>query len=103
PPAPRLIARSIVSLGMFWSIALSIARRSRGLPDASAPPRRAATVISLMSRVNTLPRFASAAAFLCLMLAHLLWPAIGSWQLVRSIPKYKTLGREQVRRRGVQT
>jgi len=67
-----LIARSIVSFGMFWPIALSIARRSRGLADASPPPRRAATVISLMRRVNTLPRFASAAAFLCLMFAHLL-------------------------------
>ena len=71
-----MIARSIVSFGMFWSIALSIARRSRGLADASPPPSRAATVISRISRVKTLPRFASAAAFLCLMFAHLLWPAM---------------------------
>jgi hypothetical protein len=49
-------------LGMFWSIALSIASRSRGLADESPPPSRAAAVISRMSRVKTLPRFASAAA-----------------------------------------
>src|SRR3990170_3161539 len=36
----------------------------------SAPPKRAATVISLMSRVNTLPLLASTAAFLWRMLAH---------------------------------
>ena len=61
---------------MFWSIALSIARRSRGFIDASPPPMRAATVISRMRRVKILPRFASVAAFLCLMFAHLLWPAM---------------------------
>jgi hypothetical protein len=61
---------------MFWSVALSIASRSRGFAPGSPPPRRDATVISLISRVKTLPRFASAAAFLCLMFAHLLWPAM---------------------------
>ena len=38
----------------------------------SAPPSFAATVISLIRRVNTLPFFASAAALRCLMFAHLL-------------------------------
>src|SRR4030095_14743093 len=61
---------------MFCAVALSTARRSRGFIDASPPPRRAATVISLMSRVKILPRLASVAAFLCLMFAHLLWPAM---------------------------
>src|SRR4051794_12847686 len=70
------MARWIVSFGMFWSVALSHASRRRGLADGSPPPRRAATVISRMRRVKILPRLASAAAFLCLMLAHLLWPAI---------------------------
>ena len=37
---------------------------------------RAATVISWMRRVKILPRLASVAAFLCLMFAHLLWPAM---------------------------
>jgi len=52
-----------------------MARRSRGLSDGSLPERRAATVISRMRRVKILPRLASVAAFLCLMFAHLLWPA----------------------------
>src|SRR5436309_1840096 len=44
---------------------------------ATPPPRRAATVISLGMRVKILPRLASAAPFLCLMVLHLLWPDIG--------------------------
>src|SRR5258708_3523499 len=59
---------------MLASRALSMARRSRGLLSGSPPPRRAATVISLIGRVNTLPFLASAAALRCLMFAHLLWP-----------------------------
>ena len=35
---------------------------------------RAATVISLSNLVNALPRRASVTAFLCLIVAHLLWP-----------------------------
>src|SRR5205814_3664930 len=81
PPAPRFAARSIVSLGMFASYALSIARRSRGFIAGSAPPRRAATVTSLMSRVKILPFLASAAAFLCLTLAHLECPAMAELRL----------------------
>src|SRR5438445_10513933 len=64
----------MVSLGMFASYALSIARRSRGFIAGSAPPRRAATVTSLISRVKILPFLASAAAFLCFTLAHLECP-----------------------------
>src|SRR5690606_25544591 len=76
------MARSTFSFGMLASCALSIARRRRGFMFGSPPPIRAATVISLISRVKTLPFLASAAAFLCLMLAHLLCPAI-----TRSLPK----------------
>src|SRR5437879_11470550 len=61
---------------MFASYASSIASRSRGFIAGSAPPRRAATVTSLMSRVKILPFLASAAAFLCLTLAHLECPAM---------------------------
>src|SRR6476469_7268376 len=61
---------------MLASAALSTASRRRGLLAMSPPPRRAATVISLIRRVQILPRFASVAAFLCLMLAHLLCPAM---------------------------
>jgi hypothetical protein len=37
----------------------------------------AATMMALESLLHALPRLASVAAFLCLMFAHLLWPAIG--------------------------
>ena len=66
-PVPFLIARSIVSLGMLESRALSIALRRRGLPLGSPPPR-AATVTSLMSFVQPLDFLASEAAFWCLIL-----------------------------------
>jgi hypothetical protein len=49
---------------------LRMAVRSRGFEFASPPPIRAAMVISRMIRVKTRPRFASVAAFLCLMVAH---------------------------------
>jgi len=45
-----------------------------GLPSGSPPPALAAIVISLMRRVNVLPRLASSAPFLCLIVAHFEWP-----------------------------
>src|SRR5215472_302165 len=68
------MARSMLSLGMLFALASATAARRRGFPPTSPPPRRAATVISLRMRVKILPRFASAAPFLCLMVLHLLWP-----------------------------
>ena len=44
--------------------------RSRGLEFESPPPMRAAIEISRIILVNTRPRFASVAAFLCLIVAH---------------------------------
>src|SRR5581483_8503439 len=71
------MARSMLSFGMLAAFAASTAVRRRGLKFGSPlPPSRAATVISLMSFVKTLPRFASLAAFLCLMVLHLEWPDI---------------------------
>ena len=68
---------------MLAANALSMAERKRELASASPPPKRAATVISLINLVNTLPRLASCAALRNLILAHLLWPAIycleGRW------------------------
>src|SRR3989442_15552262 len=61
---------------MFPALASSIALRSRALPSGSPPPDRAATVISLMNFVNSLPRLASSAPFLCLILCHLECPDI---------------------------
>src|SRR5258708_29998494 len=69
---------------MLASYALSIARRSRGFIAGSAPPSRAATVTSLMRRVKILPFLASAAAFLCLTLAHLECPAMAERRVLRS-------------------
>src|SRR5213593_1788783 len=75
------MARSMLSFGMLFALASATAARRRGLPTTSPPPMRAATVISLRMRVKTLPRFASAAPFLCLMVDHLLWPDIGGCSL----------------------
>src|SRR5258708_4433787 len=64
---------------MLASRALSMARRSRGLLSGSPPPpSRAATVISLVRRVNTFPFFASAAAWRCCMFAYLMGPDIAA-------------------------
>src|SRR5258705_5871176 len=61
---------------MFPAFASRIALRSRALPSGSPPPDRAATVISLMNFVNSLPRLASSAPFLCLILCHFECPDI---------------------------
>src|SRR5690349_10875251 len=71
------MARSMVSLGMLPLFASRIALRRRALASGSPPPVRAATVISLMNFVNSLPRLASSAPFLCLILCHLECPDIG--------------------------
>jgi hypothetical protein len=65
------VAGGLVSAGMFAALALSIASRRRGLADASPPPSRAATMMSRMTRVHTLPRFSSCRPLRCWMLAHL--------------------------------
>src|SRR6516225_1991160 len=60
----------MLSLGMFSFLAARTAVRKRGFEFASPPPIRAAMVSSRMRRVNTRPRLASVAAFLCLIVAH---------------------------------
>ena len=57
---------------------LAQARVAAGSP----PPMRAATVSSLMSFVKSLPRFASRAPFLCLIVAHFEWPLMDGRLLV---------------------
>src|SRR5262249_9266076 len=64
------------SEGMLFAFASLMIVRRRGLVSASPPPARAATVNSLIRRVNTFPRLASAAPFLCLMVCHLECPDI---------------------------
>src|SRR3979490_94615 len=73
-PAPRLRARSMLSLGTEFFLAFWMASYSVGLPAGSPPPTRAATSMFLISRAKFLPRRASITAFLCLVVAHLEWP-----------------------------
>src|SRR5580692_10202974 len=69
------MARLILSAGMFSDFAARMAVRRRGFMSGS-PPDFAAIAISLMRRVNILPRLASSAPFLCLIVAHFEWPDI---------------------------
>src|SRR3954463_3453204 len=64
----------MLSLGTELDFAFWMASASVGLPAGSPPPVRAATSTFLMSFANSLPRRASTTAFLCLVVAHLLWP-----------------------------
>src|SRR5919109_1822065 len=73
-PEPRAIARSMLSLGIEYERAFSIAFWSARLPAGAGPPSFAATMIARESFEKSLPRFASAAPFLCLIEDHLLCP-----------------------------
>src|SRR5438105_5519663 len=64
----------MLSAGMLFCFASAMIVRRRGFESGSPPPLREATVNSLMRRVNTFPRLASAAPFLCLIECHLEWP-----------------------------
>src|SRR3954452_22096103 len=64
----------MLSLGMEYDFAFSIAFCSARLFAGSAPPSFAATMIARESLEKSLPRFASAAPFLCLIDDHLLCP-----------------------------
>src|SRR5215831_9616270 len=66
----------MLSEGMFASRAAEIAARRRALPDGSPPPRRAATVISLISLEKSFPLLAPIASFWRLILVQRLWPDI---------------------------
>src|SRR3954454_24816632 len=64
----------MVSFGIEAARAFSIAFWRARLAAGSGPPSLAATMIARVSFVNSWPRFASAAPFLCLMVDHLLCP-----------------------------
>src|SRR4051794_24903217 len=64
----------MLSFGMEYERAFSIAFWSARFADGSPPPSRAATMIARVSFEKSLPRFASAAPFLCLIDDHLLCP-----------------------------
>src|SRR4051812_27988451 len=73
-PEPFAIARSMLSFGIEYDFAFSIAFWSERLFAGSPPPSFAATMIARESFEKSLPRFASAAPFLCLIDDHLLCP-----------------------------
>src|SRR5437868_9770998 len=73
-PAPRWIARSMLSFGIEYDRAFSIAFWSARFAAGSPPPSRAATMIARESFEKSFPRLASAAPFLCLIDDHLLCP-----------------------------
>src|SRR6266536_3292719 len=73
-PDPRAIARSMLSFGIEYDRAFSIAFCKARFPAGSGPPSFAATMIARESLEKSLPRFASAAPFLCLIEDHLLCP-----------------------------
>src|SRR5580765_1352666 len=64
----------MLSFGIDAARALSIAFWSARFAAGSGPPSFAATISARVSLVNSWPRFASAAPFLCLMDDHLLCP-----------------------------
>src|SRR5260370_34604845 len=68
---------------MFAALAARIAVRKRGVVFGSPPPMRASMLISRMMRVNTRPRFASVAPFLCLIVAHFECPDMTHPRLFR--------------------
>src|SRR5436305_9740418 len=67
----------MLSFGIEAALAFSIAFWSARFPAGSGPPSRAATMIARVSLEKSLPRFASAAPFLCLIDDHLLCPDTG--------------------------
>src|SRR5581483_10216859 len=68
----------MLSFGIDAARAFSIAFCSARLPAGSGPPSFAATISARVSFVNSWPRFASAAPFLCLIDFHLLCPDTGA-------------------------
>src|SRR6187397_1995678 len=64
----------MLSFGIEYERAFSIAFWSARFEPGSEPPSLAATMIARDSFEKSLPRFASAAPFLCLIVDHLLCP-----------------------------
>src|SRR5712692_6253318 len=82
----------MLSFGIEYERAFSIAFWRARLPAGSGPPSRAATMIARESLEKSLPRRASAAPFLCLIDDHLLCPDIA--QIVPAVWPRSELGQE---------
>src|SRR5688572_1855215 len=78
------MARSILSLGMFWARAACTAVLRRAFMAGSGRPILAAAVISRASLENSLDRFLSCAPLRNWMFLNLEWPAMASWSLLVS-------------------
>src|SRR5258708_26677022 len=89
------------SLGMEYDFAFSIAFWRARLPDGAPPPSFAATMIARESFEQRLPRFASAAPFLCLIADHLLCPDTRRlpYQVEEELVDARVVGQFRVERR----
>src|SRR5437868_15088656 len=88
----------MLSCGMEYERAFSIAFWSARFADGSPPPSFAATMIAGVSFEKSLPRFASAAPFLCLIDDHLLCPDTGHL-LEEELVQPRVVGELRVERR----
>src|SRR6201988_5541332 len=91
----------MLSFGIDAARALSIAFWSERLAAGSGPPSLAATIRARVSFVNSWPRLASAAPFLCLIDDHLLCPDIRllSNELQEALVHARVSGQLRVERR----
>src|SRR5256885_7526032 len=91
----------MLSFGMEYDFAFSIAFWSARLPEGSPPPSFAATMIARDSFEKSLPRFASAAPFLCLIEDHLLCPdtCLLPYQFQEPLVHARVVGQLRVERR----
>src|SRR6186713_2518066 len=90
------MARSIVSSGTDASRAFWYMVRSVGFMSGSPPPSRAATSTWRISLAKSLPRAASAAPFLCLIVAHLECPDMVLQLLQESVVEAEVVGELRV-------
>src|SRR5688500_1096101 len=95
----------MLSFGMEYERAFSIAFWSDRLPAGSGPPSFAATMSARESFEKSLPRFASAAPFLCLIDDHLLCPdtRLLLHQVQKSFVHPRVVGQLRVERRDEET
>src|SRR5438876_375590 len=100
-PEPFATARSMLSFGIEYDRAFSIAFCNARLLAGSPPPSLAATMIARDSLEKSFPRFASAAPFLCLIDDHLLCPdtALLSYQLQKLLMHARVVRQLRVERR----
>src|SRR5262245_49442924 len=91
----------MLSFGMEYERAFSIAFASARLAAGSGPPSRAATISARESFEKSWPRFLSAAPFLCLIELHLLCPDIRllPYEVEEPLVHTRVVGQLRVERR----